>query len=122
MFKIRKMNNQVKFALKNIIIFIVLIMNLMSCGGGEYQLSTDDKKMVAVLADVHIAEAGMEAIPDKAVKDSLANIWYGQVFTIHHITKAEFERYMKEIAQNTDRMNAVYGAVGEQLKKAGKVN
>lgn len=102
------------------LLLITVMLQAISCGRGEYELTATDKKMVAVLADVHIAEAGMDAIPDKSVKDSLANVWYGQIFTIHHIKKTDFEQYLDEIGQNTNRMNAVYEAVTEQLKKQGK--
>lgn len=91
-----------------------------SCKGSTSPLTEEDRKMVPVLADAHIAEAGMEAIPDRAVKDSLAGVWYGQIFEIHDLDKATFEDYLQRLSKDTDRMNAVYDTVQAYLKRQGK--
>jgi hypothetical protein len=87
-----------------------------SCGDEEYSLPVKDEKLVEVLADVHIAEAACYNIYGSA-KDSLIELYYGQVFSIHEVSEDDFWKAMDILEQHPDKMEAIYEQVLERLNK-----
>jgi len=70
-----------------------------------------EEKIIAVLKDVHIAEAYLTEIPGKAQKDSLARVFYAQVFRLHDITGEEFEQSMDAYFGNPSVLDSLYEKV-----------
>lgn len=69
------------------------------------------EKIVAVLKDVHVGEAWLTEMPGKVQKDSLARIFYSQVFRLHDIKPEDFEQTMNAYFSNPVELDSLYEAV-----------
>ena len=75
--------------MKNRVLYILLLILLSGCVRPWGVLSQDE--MVAVLLDVHIAEAAMKVV-DGSAKRVEKQEYYNVVFEKHHTTKEQFEK------------------------------
>ena len=80
----------------------------------------DDDKMIAVLTDIHVAEAAAQSLR-REQKDSILSLYYEQVFYIHQISREEFERTMLVLRGDPDHLENLYNKILEELteKSAG---
>ncbi|MDX1665670.1 MAG: DUF4296 domain-containing protein, partial [Saprospiraceae bacterium] len=78
---------------------IILMLLMLSCGPREEKLSLEEEKMIQVLADVHLAEAAMQNTSGP-VKDSIAEVYYRQIYEIHDLSEQEFEENMRILRRN----------------------
>lgn len=72
--------------------------------------------MVKVLADAHVAEAALQNIHGPR-RDSLAALYYGQIFAIHGITKEDFEYTYDRMRQQPELLDEIYGEVMARLDR-----
>ena len=73
-----------------LVIFSIFIFALLSCNNkSKVELPFEDDKIVAILADLHFAKSA-STVHSKEIRDSMRSVYEAQVFTIHKITKAEF--------------------------------
>ncbi len=89
-----------------------------SCEEKPLPLSIDDETLIDVLVDVHFAESAMNNIY-KQKKDSLATLYYSQIFEIHGIDKNVFDENMQILQRDADKMDEMYEKVLERLNKKG---
>lgn len=68
-------------------------------------LSEDE--LVRIIADLHMAEVAAKKVHAKQ-KEEILTGYYRQVFKIHHISKAEFEKQFAILQQNPDLLTEVY--------------
>ena len=64
-----------------------------------------------VLKDIHVAEALLTETTDRSVKDSLARIYYGQIFRIHEVNPKDFDQSMHAYFTNPPALDSLYDKV-----------
>ncbi len=95
------------------IIFIMAIAWSACTKTGE-TLPIEEKKMVEILVDVHLAESAMQDLTS-AIRDSVGNMYYQQIYKIHGVSKADFDKTIYLLKQNPLQMNEIYKKVLEKL-------
>lgn len=84
-----------------------------------------EEKMVDVLADVHLAEGLLMNVPNAQTKDSLARVYYGQIFRHYSVDSTQFNYTMQRYMQNPELLHGLYERilqktqVGEQAAAGG---
>lgn len=73
-------------------------------------LRMERAKLVALLADIHLAEAAMNNVYGKA-KDSLAILYYDQVYAIHGVNPLLFEEQIAILKKQPELMASIYEEV-----------
>lgn len=72
--------------------------------------------MIEVLADAHVAEAALQNIHGPR-RDSLATLYYDQIFAIHGITKEDFEYTYDRMREQPELLDEIYGEVMARLDR-----
>ncbi len=72
--------------------------------------------MIEVLADAHVAEAALQNIHGPR-RDSLATLYYSQIFAIHGIAKEDFEYTYDRMRQQPELLDKIYGEVMARLDR-----
>lgn len=86
-----------------------------------------DDKMALIMADLSVADAATNGLSGYS-RDSLAKIYYGQVFELHGVTLADYEKNLNLLTHDLPRLGAVMDSAQAILKKkippggAGKLN
>lgn len=86
----------------------------------ETPLMSQDE-LVPVLRDIHLAEAMLTEIMNKQEKDSLARLYYAQVFTMHQVDTAVFDQTMNAYMTDPPALDSLYDAVIQALNEDKKV-
>ncbi len=88
-----------------------------------FSFCTDEEKpalpkdtMVNILVDVHVAEAALIGLAEQH-KDSLAEVYYQQIYEIHGVSEESFSREMDYIKRHPEYMDDLYTLVLEELAK-----
>lgn len=102
--------------LKRYGLLFFLFCAAVSCGQDEDTGGIEEDKLIAVLIDVHIAEAAVQALRGET-KDSVINVYYDQICTIHGVGRDEFETTMEKYRNEPKRMEALYGRVLEEMER-----
>lgn len=76
-----------------------------------------EDKMIAVLLDIHLAEAAVQT-EKNAQKDSLLYLYYQDIYRIHNITQDDFERNLEAWFDNPEIADKLYEKVVESLNKS----
>jgi hypothetical protein len=102
-------------------LFLSSIFILSSCYR-EPELSTrkiSDQKMIEILTDVHLAEAKLTefAAKPEVFKDSIAKVYYNNIFKIHQVKREEYDQCMNALMKNPDALSKIYEKVLEKLQK-----
>ena len=101
--------------MKRICTYILLLLLMSSCGFRPWGvLSQDD--MVAVLLDVHIAEAAMKVV-DTSAKRIERQEYYNTVFEKHHTTKEQFDKSLDWYARHPKHLVAIYDEVKAEAER-----
>ncbi|MCH2042707.1 MAG: DUF4296 domain-containing protein [Saprospiraceae bacterium] len=99
---------------------LVLIVSLSACYQEwvveEPKIPQD--KMIAILEDIHVAEALLTEYLKKAEKDSVAQEYYLQIFKIHEVSAEDFEQSLQSYMKNPNALEAIYTKVLENLQTA----
>lgn len=85
---------------------LILATCLFACKEKTEQPSLSDEKISRIMADLFIADAattGLSGYP----KDSLMHVYFNQVLEMHGVTKEEYEKNLRLIANDLPRMEAV---------------
>ncbi|MBK7871395.1 MAG: DUF4296 domain-containing protein [Saprospiraceae bacterium] len=98
------------FSIMSIILFVA------ACTPRNERLPIDEPKLVAILVDVHLAEAAMQEMPS-IIQDSVGRIYYNQIFRIHQVSEADFNKTIYLLKMNPAKMESVYKKVSETLDK-----
>ncbi len=98
---------------------IVFLFTACTTKKYDSQLTISEKKMVAILLDLHIAE-GAAGTLSGAVKDSVSQVYYQQICDIYHISQDELHQNM-EIVRNDPKLTFfLYNQVIDSLKSRDK--
>jgi len=76
-----------------------------------------EDKMIAILLDIHVAEAAVQ-MERANKKDSLLHLYYQDIYRIHNITKEDFERNLEAWFDNPEVADQLYEKVIEGLNKS----
>ncbi len=80
------------------------------------KLLLSEEKMLPLLVDVHLAEGLLIGVPQASTKDSLAGIYYGQIFAMHGVERAQFDYTMQRYMQNPEALHALYERVLQKIQ------
>lgn len=99
----------------------MLLLGLFSCKEAKVQPPADviqQKEMVQVLADVHIADAVVEkrSSPEKP-DTALTAAMYSEIFRIHHISRNDFYKSYHFYERHPELMNEMYPDVINELSR-----
>lgn len=86
------------------------------CGGDPEDLPVRGEELVDLLVDVHIAEAAMQDLYGTD-KDSMAEVYYQQIFYLHEIDAPAFDTTMAVLRRNPDYTARVYRQVMAVLEQ-----
>jgi hypothetical protein len=111
------------FVLKNKLFFSICLISLLSinCKNNNSiaNLPIAEEKLVEVLCDVHIAEAMLDTEATE-VRDSILNVYYGQIMEKHQIKKIDFDSSLTLLGRQPVVANRLLGEVQKKLKDLGK--
>ena len=91
-----------------------LLCTLFACQKAAPDLLIPEEKLIAILADTHLAEAAIQNL-FKEVKDSMGEVYYQQICEIHEVSKADFEQTMSQLREDPLRLEQLYRQVMEKL-------
>lgn len=74
------------------------------------QLPIEDKKLIDILCDVHILEGAIQNAP-LDLKDSLAKLYYDQVYEKHQISESDFRNSLEVLENNPNYLSKFYNEV-----------
>lgn len=103
------------------VIFLFLLLTLSACNKDQEKLPIREEKMIDILVDVHVAEAAMQEL-SSVIRDSLGEVYYGQIFEIHDITEEDFNKTMYLIKQDPEHMERIYKEVLVELDKKMEIS
>lgn len=104
-------------SLRNIVVVFNIVCMLffcVSCGTGKVNLPINDSKLIDILCDVHIMEAALQNRSTEE-KDSIAKMYYQQVYEKHEITETSFLRSLELMEEHPKKLEKIYGQVLIQL-------
>ena len=87
-----------------------IIILIVSCNTTPTP-SIKEQDLIPVLVDIHIAEAAMQSITHKHLKDSIGDIYYNQIFEIHGVEKADFDQTMAILREDPYQLKSIYKTV-----------
>lgn len=103
--------------------FLSVVTLFFACEKKTEQPSLPDEKISRIMADLFIADAattGLSGYP----KDSLMQIYFNQVLEMHGVSKEEYEKNLRLIANDLPRMETVIkqaeALLDKEKKPAGK--
>ena len=88
----------------------------MACQEKTQSLPLDEAQLVEVLADVHIAEAAGQQLRG-ATKDSVMQVYYAQICSIHQVDQDAFSRSMEQLRNEPERLQDIYDRVTEAIER-----
>jgi hypothetical protein len=100
---------------KKFFLLFISLLSFLSCND-QAALPLEEDKVVDVIKDIHIAEAAMQNLLD-ITKDSMGNIYYQQIFTIHQVNKADFDSSMSILRRDPERLGIIYDRVLDELEE-----
>ncbi|MEL7119553.1 MAG: DUF4296 domain-containing protein [Bacteroidota bacterium] len=89
---------------------LFLLVSLTNCEKEPTSDLLSDEQIVPILADIHVAEAAMQNLVG-ITKDSMGNIYYRQIFELHDIDSAIYNKTMDLLRKDPIRLSKVYNEV-----------
>ncbi|MFZ2900041.1 MAG: DUF4296 domain-containing protein [Saprospiraceae bacterium] len=77
-----------------------------------------EAQLILVLGDMQVAEAAAQSLIG-TVKDSVLEVYYDQIFSIHGVERAHFEQCFDELQRDPQRLSLLYEKVIEELNRQG---
>jgi hypothetical protein len=96
------------------------IFTLTSCKNNTAQLPIPREKVVEILTDIHIADAYVESV-NPTMKDSMAKLYYPQIFKHNGITAAVYDSTFATLSKNPVLMKSVYDDVLLKIEERQKI-
>lgn len=79
-----------------------------------------EEKLKAILKDIHLAESLLTETIDRNEKDSLARIYYAQIFHLHQVSHEDFEQSMNAYFSNPSELDLIYEKIIIDLSEERK--
>ena len=102
--------------MKQFFIFIFALLGLFACEKKPSPLAISEPELIPILADVHIAEAALQHLRGE-LKDSMANVYYEQLYEIHEISEEDFGQTMEALREDPIRLERIYTQVIELISE-----
>lgn len=96
-------------------VLALIAVGLSSCQEQVEQPSLSDEVMSRIMADLYVAEAATNGLSGYK-KDSLMFAYYEQVFDLHGVSRADYERDLRLIARDESRMEEMVSAATALLE------
>lgn len=90
----------------NIILSCVFLLAGSACQSAP-DAPIPQEKLISVLYDIHTSEGLLES-ESQNVRDSMAKIYYAQIFHKHGVTQTDFDSTMAIYTRNPTQMDTVY--------------
>lgn len=105
------------------ILIVLLQLFCFSCYQPKERLQPvlSEKQLIAILKDIHLAEAMLTTENDRIKKDSLAYMYYEQIFFMHNVDTADFNQSMNALFSDPERIDSLYKKVMKELGSQHKV-
>ena len=101
---------------KKIVFSLIFILEIAGWGcQNAIQPPMDKEKLTTVLVDLHVADALAER-ENSAVKDSVAKIYYKQIFDKHGIDKATLDTTLALIGREPADLDSLYNQVTRRIQ------
>jgi Domain of unknown function (DUF4296) len=91
--------------MRKFLIFFFLLF-CFACQKQVEVTTISDETIAKIMLDISLAEAGTHTLTGYP-KDSLSQIYYEQVFKINKISKEEYEKNIRIVGRDVDRMMAI---------------
>lgn len=99
-----------------IIASMLCIGSFTACSSDEPELKIPEDKLVKILVDVHVAEAGFQNLSGE-VKDSIANVYYEQIAEMHQIDRVLLDSTIIQVRRDAIKLTSIYDKVLEELAR-----
>jgi hypothetical protein len=99
---------------KTLILFAIIL--LLSCQNKQAPLPIEKEKLIKILVDVQLAEALIQD-DRQEIKDSLAPVYYKQIFEKHGVNRSLFDTAMSFLGYNPPLMDEIYTQVIKEIEK-----
>jgi len=107
--------------LNKLVLSTGLFLMFWTCGPKVELPTIPEDQLVLVLCDVHIMEGALQNRPSLK-KDSIAKIYYDQVYQKHNITENDFLISLERLEANPKLMSKVYGEVLVRLDTMDQIS
>ncbi len=94
----------------------LLLFALAACTTDKEPQPLSDEVLIAVLADIHIAEAALQRLP-RNYKDTVSQRYYDEVAAIHNLSRMELDSSLYWLRARPREMARIYQAVFELLEE-----
>ncbi len=101
--------------IKQLIIILSCFLVVFGCTKKESP-TIPQEKMIDILVDIHLVEASLLGYSDEQ-KDSLTQLYYGQIYQIHSISEDSFLTEMNYLKTHPDYLAKTYEKVLEEIDK-----
>lgn len=100
-----------------LILAVSISMLCYACGNnGAGRLPISPQQLVPLLADIHLVEGASQGYPT-ALKDSVLEVYYDQVFEMHAVSEMDFEKAVDYLSTNPKLAQQIYSKVTERLEE-----
>lgn len=96
--------------------FLVLLGLFFSCKKKQYSLPIPMEETVEMMIDVHSAESALQTVYG-AKKDSLAAVYYQQIYQIYKIDSIQFNSLMNQMRDDPELMREIYNRAILQIEE-----
>ncbi len=86
-----------------LLVFLALLLVTLAACQPEEQPNLPDETLARIMADLHIAEAATTGLTGYR-KDSLLYLYYEQIFALHGVERAAYERDLRLLSRNEERL------------------
>ena len=96
-------------------IILLLFVGFAACEQAAESLLIPENKLLLMLEDVHVAEAALTGLAPER-KDSIARIYYDQIYTIYGVTEAEFNHDLELLKSRPEELAKVYKKLADKTE------
>ncbi len=96
------------------VILLLFIISISACKEEEIKPLLSDEEMVAILTDIHLAEAAILSL-NRKLKDSVSQVYYKQIFEIHEVKDSVFYNEFEILRKQPKKVKELYGKVGKRI-------
>jgi hypothetical protein len=109
-----------RISFSSIILVFLTIFVFVFCENKTGQLPIPREKVVQILTDIHMADAYVESV-NPTMKDSMAKLYYPQIFKHNGITAAVYDTTFALLSKNPVLMKNVYDDVLKNIEARQKI-
>lgn len=102
--------------MRQIIFILVAIFIAVGCEEAPTPLPLSEEELIPVLIDIHVAEAALQNLRGET-KDSMANVYYDQICTIHRVDRALLDSTLNMLRNRPEQMQEIYVKAMEEIDR-----